>query len=273
MKKILRNPNISAIHRAIEDNLYGFWKTCSRVDLKNVSYIGDEKYYKFSTEIPSFMVNGVIDTKIPPEIAEKSITDIIQSFKEDNLPFHWDIGPLSKPTNLKELLLQRNPTVSFSLPGLALNLKELSTEKRKSPKITIVKVQDIETFKIWTKVMLNAFELPLDLLLDFYFETLSLVFLSKNSTTNAYLAYFNEKPVASSIGFYGSGVIGLYGIATLKEARGNRIGSAITLAPLYEAKDLGYEIGVLHSSEIGLNLYKRIGFKEYIQIERFIWNF
>ncbi len=272
MNEILRNPTISEIHCAIENNLYGFWKACSRIDLKNVRYTEDEKYFRFSTGIPSFMVNGVIDTKIPPEIAEKTITEIIQSFKEEKLPFHWDIGPLSKPANLNELLLQKNPMVAISLPGLALNLKELSTEKADFPKITIVKVQDIETFKIWTKVMLNAFELPLDLLLDFYFESLSLVFLSENSATEAYLAYFNGKPVASSIGFYGSGVLGLYGIATLKEARGNRIGSAITLAPLHDAKKLGYEIGVLHSTEMGLDLYKRIGFKEYIQIERFIWN-
>ena len=272
MKKILRNPNISEIHSAIENNLYGFWKACSRVDIKKARYTEDEKYYKFSTGIPFFMVNGVIDTKIPPEIAEKTITEIIQSFKEEKLPFHWDIGPLSKPTNLNELLLQRNPIIALSNPGMALNLKELSTERVDYPKITIVKVQDIETFKIWTKVMLNAFELPLDLLLDFYFETLSLVFLSENSLTDAYLAYFNEKPVASSIGFYGSGVLGLYGIATLKEVRGNRIGSAITLAPLHDAKNLGYEIGVLHSTEMGLNLYKRLGFKEYILIERFIWN-
>ncbi|MHA1190928.1 MAG: GNAT family N-acetyltransferase [Promethearchaeota archaeon] len=112
----------------------------------------------------------------------------------------------------------------------------------------------------------------MDLLFDFYLKSLSLVLLD-NPTINTFLAYYNENPVATSIGIYGSGVIGLYGVTTLKEARGNRIGTAITLAPLYEAKNAGYEIGVLHSSEMGLNLYKRIGFKEYIQIERFVWNF
>jgi len=50
------------------------------------------------------------------------------------------------------------------------------------------------------------------------------------------------------------------------------LGSTITLALLYEAKNLGYEIGILHSTETRLNIYKRIGFKEYLQIERFIWN-
>lgn len=103
--------------------------------------------------------------------------------------------------------------------------------------------------------------------------SLSLVFLRENSTICAYLAYYNDVPVATAIGHYGSGVIGLYGIATLEKLRRRGIGIVITLTLLYEAMDLGYEVTVLHSTEMGLNLYKQICFKEYIQIERFIWNF
>ena len=47
MRKILRNANISEIHRAIEDNLYNFWRTCTRVDLKNVKYAENEKLLVF----------------------------------------------------------------------------------------------------------------------------------------------------------------------------------------------------------------------------------
>lgn len=272
MNKILRSANISEIHRAIEDNLYSFWRTCTRVDLKNVRYTENENFYRFSTGIPFFLVNGILNTKIPPEIAEETIKELLLSYKERKLPFYWFVGPLSKPNNLGELLRKENPSFLEVLPGLALNLNELSDEKRDLPNITIKKVQDYETFKQFVEVFVEAFEVPKDLLFDFLLESLSLVYLSANSATNAFLAYYNGRPVASSIGFYGSGVIGLYGIATLKEARGNGIGSAITLTPLYEAKKLGYEIGVLHSTEMGLNMYKRIGFKEYIQIERFIWN-
>lgn len=272
MNKILRNPNILEINRAIEDNLYNFWRTCSKIDNKNVKFTENENFYRFSAGIPIFLVNGVLDTKIPSEIAEETISGIFQSFKHDMLPFNWVVGPSSKPSNLRELLLLKNPSFKVDLPGLALNLNGLSNEIKDLPNITTVKVQDIETFKQWTEVILNAFEIPMDLLYDFYVNSFSSVFLNGTSTINAYLSYFNEKPAACSIGFYGSGVIGLYGIATLKEARQNGLGSAVTLAPLYEAKILGYEIGILHSTEMGLKLYKKLGFKEYIQIERFVWN-
>lgn len=272
MNEILRSANLSEIRRVIEDNLYSFWRTCTRVDLKNVKYTENENFYRFSTGIPFFLVNGILDAKIPPEIAEETIKELLQSYQKDKLPFYWFVGPLSKPNYLSELLRKENPSFVELTPGLAISLKELSIERGNLPNVTIKKVKDHETFAHFVEVFVKGFEVPKDLLFDFLLDSLSLTFLGENSPVSAFLAYYNGLPVASSIGFYGSGVIGLYGIATLKEARGNRIGSAITLAPLHEAKDRGYEIGILHSTEMGLNMYKRIGFKEYIQIERFVWN-
>lgn len=246
MNKILRNASISEIQQAIEKNIYHFWKTCTKIDLKGVEYTENEQFYRFSSGIPFFTVNGVLDTKIPLNIVEETIDDIILSYKMKKLPFYWFVGPLSKPDNLRELLLEKKPNFIEILPGFALNLKQLSKEKKHPPNLTIKKVQDYETFKLWIEIFLNAFELPMDLLFDFYLESLSLVLLD-NSEINTYLAYYDGIPVATSIRIYGSGVLGLYGVTTTKKARGNRIGTEMTLAPLYEAKKAGYEFGVLHS--------------------------
>lgn len=227
----------------------------------------------FLLEFLFFFVNGELLTKIPSEIAEKTIKELILSFKRENLPFYWFVGPLSKPDNLRDLLLKENPSFVEDNPGLAVNLKELSDKKRNTPNLTIKKVQDYEMLKVWVEVVIKGFDLPMDLIFEFWFESLAIVFLGDNSPYSAFLAYYNGTPVATSVGFYGSGVVGLNGITTLKEVRGKGIGSAITLAPLYEAKNLGYDLGILRSTEIGLKMYKSIGFKEYIQIERFVWNF
>ena len=77
--------------------------------------------------------------------------------------------------------------------------------------------------------------------------------------------------MGTSFVFYEAGVAGIYNVTTLEQARGKGIGTAITLAPLNEAKNLGYQIGILQSSDMALNMYKQMGFKEYCQMEWYIW--
>ena len=84
-----------------------------------------------------------------------------------------------------------------------------------------------------------------------------------------YLGYLNGQPVATSCIFFGGGVAGMYSVSTLPEARGRGIGSAMTLRPLDQARERGYRIGILQSSAMGYNVYKRIGFRHLCQIENF----
>jgi len=58
----------------------------------------------------------------------------------------------------------------------------------------------------------------------------------------------------------------IYFVGTIEEARGKMIGTAITLAPLLAAKKAGYKWAILHTSKMGLNLYKRLGFKQYCTV-------
>jgi len=78
-----------------------------------------------------------------------------------------------------------------------------------------------------------------------------------------YLGIYNEKPVSSLILFEGSDAAGVYYVSTLPEARRKGIAADMTTKILYDAKNKGYEICVLHASEEGYPLYKKIGFKEY----------
>jgi len=41
------------------------------------------------------------------------------------------------------------------------------------------------------------------------------------------------------------------------------------LRPLLEAREMGYRVGVLQSSEMGFGIYKRLGFRHLCQIESF----
>lgn len=64
---------------------------------------------------------------------------------------------------------------------------------------------------------------------------------------------------------------GVQFVATLPEARGQGLGGAMSLAPLLEARQVGYRIGILQSSEMGFPVYRRLGFQQVCQLEHYYW--
>jgi hypothetical protein len=50
-----------------------------------------------------------------------------------------------------------------------------------------------------------------------------------------------------------------------------RIGAYMTQYPLIQSRSMGYKIGVLQSSEIGLSVYRSLRFQEYCKIDSNYW--
>lgn len=92
------------------------------------------------------------------------------------------------------------------------------------------------------------------------------------SDLHYYLGKLDGEPVATSLLFLGGGVAGIYNVATLPEARRQGIGSALTMIPLLEARRQGYRIGILQTTPTGLNLYRRLGFREYCLFSAYFWS-
>jgi GNAT superfamily N-acetyltransferase len=180
------------------------------------------------------------------------------------------LGPSSTPKNMGELLI-KNGFILDKLQGMAYNLKILNTERELLNKVEIIKIESMNALKVWNDIILTGFDFPKEVRSDFFFEAFSFILLKDRASASAFLAYYDGNPVASSLVLYKAGVAGIHLVTTLEEAHGKGIGTAITLAPLNEAKKLGYETAILHSTEMGLNMYNRMGFKECCTIELFIW--
>ena len=267
---ILKNPNQPEIEHAIEFNLYEFFRSMVNIELEDTQYEETEEFSRFCTGIPFYFFNGVIDNHISSENAMKKIKENITFFEKRQVPFLWVLGPSSTPKNMVELLI-KNGFIIDKLQGMAYNLKTLNTERELLNKVEIIKVESMDNLKVWNDIILTGFEFPKELRSDFFFEAFSFILLNNRASASAFLAYYDGNPVASSLVLYKAGVAGIHMVTTLEEACRKGIGTAITLASLSEAKKLGYETAILHSTEMGLNMYKQMGFKEYCEIELFIW--
>jgi predicted acetyltransferase len=77
-----------------------------------------------------------------------------------------------------------------------------------------------------------------------------------------FLGRLDGEPVATASLLPAGGIAGVYDVSTVPEARRRGIGTAMTLATLRAARDLGYQLAFLQPSAMGRPLYERIGFRQ-----------
>ncbi|MHA2298506.1 MAG: GNAT family N-acetyltransferase [Candidatus Hodarchaeales archaeon] len=272
MPKILRNLDNSEIKREIESNWFEFIKRWSKLPIKGTKYEERDEYFRFVTGVPYFRLNGVINSRIPSESVDQTAKKLISSFIEKNLPFIWILGPTSAPENLRDIIIKNDLISVVKAPGMAMNLNHLPDKKETIPGVEILKVHDIKSTKEYMDVGITGLEWQRDITHAYLKEVCDHFYLSKNTSHSAFVAYYKQKPVACARVFYGAGVAGIYRVSTLKEARRKGIGTAISLAPLYEAKERGYEYATLISTRMGIKLYERIGFTKYCEFEVLGWS-
>ena len=186
----------------------------------------------------------------------------------------WWTGPATRPANLGEYLEAHGFTHTGEPAGMAADLVALNEGLPAPPGLIIEQVADVETLKQLCQVAFeDVFEWPgfaADALLDYYLS----VGLGAQSPRRYYIGRLKGEPVATSELVLGAGVAGIYGVATIPEARRQGIGTAMTLAPLREARALGYRVGVLFTGEEGtppFRVYHKIGFREYCKMGGYEW--
>jgi ribosomal protein S18 acetylase RimI-like enzyme len=153
------------------------------------------------------------------------------------------------------------------IPGMAIDLEVLNEEPSMPEGFTVKQVEDQETLMQWSRAFAKGFGMP-DFVADSFNDFMDYI---DQETVRAYIGCLNGEPVATSLVLFAAGVAGMYNIATIPEARRKGIGARMTDIPLLEAKRLGYKAGILHSSEMGLSVYRSIGFREYCKIGQFFW--
>lgn len=267
MSDIVTEFSVPSIVQGMESNLQELCRLWARII--EATLHEDTESSWFISGLPFELANNVFRTNFSDDNPD-GVEKLIERLMADHTPLSWFIGPSTRPADLAQRLLAHGWRLDDNAPGMALDLLILDETAPLSSTLKIEQVNDGEMFEWWIRVVVAGSEFP-DSVLDFVLSLYRKYGYRSSPFVRCYLGLLDGEPVTSSLLFLAGGVAGIYDVATLPHARGQGFGSAITLAPLLDARRLGYRFGILQSSAMGLNIYRRLGFQTYCTFSLYFW--
>lgn len=256
------------INNAIEHNLFAWIPVLGRM---GQTYDSNPPGVKRSiTDRRVSLFNSIMDARLDGKDVDSTIQAVIADGQAHGVPLLWWTGPSTRPRNLDKKLIEHGFKLDEDSPGMALDLEKM-IEKPAPPKFEIRLARKDPEWKQWSTTMAQGFEAPPEA--TFVVEEWS-KFLSVTNpeTTFAYTGWLDGIPVGVSLMILAAGSAGIYSVATIPSARGKGVGRYMTQYPLQQANLLGFKIGVLEASDMGLPVYQSLGFQKYCRISSYRWS-
>jgi len=254
----LRKPQIISL---IEDNnrqqYQALYSNCA-----NVRVVQDDHSFRIESNIHQRYFNRVFYYKSHQADGVKKIQEIIQQYHNLNVPFIWFVGPWNDDDHLVAILKREGLQLSRQETGMAIDLEAHAPEFNLRRDVTIRQAQTNQELKDWLIPIVESFQYTSEIS-QFLAKTFQEKKILSNPSWKFYIGYLDEKPVAASRLFLQDGVAGIHHVGTLPAYRGRGLGRAMTINTLLEAVKMGYQMGVLRASSMGINIYKKIGFQPF----------
>jgi ribosomal protein S18 acetylase RimI-like enzyme len=256
-----------ALKRVSAENYFDSF-TCFSVVPGVEVYQGEDMVRIASPGIPNWLTNTVLRCRLSADNLDTAIDDTLAYFHARSLIPYWRLCPGDLPSELEQRLMKKGLSLAGEQPAMTVDLEKLNQDIRPPVGLTIERLVDSDTLKEkhgWIRQFGQGKSLG-TLIMDLF----SAYGFEPDSVWQHYIGMLDRKPVSWASVFFARGVAGIYAVGTLPEARRQGIGSAITLQGLLDARERGYRIGVLQSSEMGYNVYRRLGFETCFKIKTYV---
>lgn len=260
-----------AVKLAVEGNFIEFVAFIARSGGASRIHEGPQMQRIVTPSVARSVHNTIFRARLSEKNTAAQIKAALADYQKRQLPALWVIGPSSQPADLAERLEASGLMHVLDVPGMALRLADIPPEFPTPPGFSIARVGDLETLRAWGEASSAGFGHPGSP--DAWaFEVYSRIGFDPGARLHNFIGWLDGEAVASATLFLGEQVAGMYSIATVPQARGLGIGSELTRVPLLFARDRGYSVGVLHSSQMGYRVYERVGFRACCTLRMFQFN-
>ena len=223
----------------------------------NARLIDDGRVYGVRTDVPINFFSGIATTNGSADDVPRLVEEMRPA------PFRWWVSPSTRPANLAAVLEHHGFRHTYDAPGM---MADLATVDFHAPMPAGLTVERVRALDDWDAVFMEGFERP---------EHERGVWKSAYSHCDDawvhFVGYLEDVPVATTSVLLCGDLAGIYHVVTLRRARGRGIGKAMTTTALRHAKNTGATHAALQSSELGLSVYRAIGFVQYCDLTLYDW--
>ncbi|WP_370089203.1 GNAT family N-acetyltransferase [Ekhidna sp.] len=197
-----------------------------------------------------------------PELSDKELGEALKHYKANNLEYCIWINNKNLSQQVKNTFKTRGIEEQASEVGMGMDLNTYEPISDNTHP-NIKEVKNKEQLATYARVIAENWSPPDQNVLKYYNLTADHYLNPTNQIK--LLIYYHEGQPASCVELFPTDedTIGFYGFATLEKYRGRGIGTTLLTFALNKAKELGYKNAILQGTEDGLNIYKKMGFKDY----------
>lgn len=198
---------------------------------------------------------AIVQEKASLDEAEKAFGKI-QNSEFPSSVFYTVAEP---PASHHEYLSGLGYALAGQLPLMAAGIAQLSGSSE-SDGVECRRIRPDE-LSAWAESLAEGYGLPLPLC-ELCAETAQFGSEAEDSPMQFFGVFESGRMVSTSQLFLHDGIAGIYCVSTLPEKRGKGYGARATAEPMRVAAKLGYATAMLQSSEMGLPVYRKLGFEQ-----------